>query len=108
MSEVTLTIGGKDYVVACGDGEEAHIARLGQSIDAKLKQMGDTGGNEARRLLFASLLLADEVADLKNNSAEPPPLTAGASGAAEDAEMADLLERMADRLEGCASLLEKR
>ncbi len=101
MSEVTLSIGGKDYAVACGDGEEEHVAKLGASIDAKLTAMGDTGVNESRRLLFAALLLADEVVELKARTEAPAPAPA------EDGETASSLERMADRLESCASLLEK-
>ncbi len=101
MSEVTLSIGGKDYTVACGDGEEAHVAKLGASIDAKLTEMGDSGVNETRRLLFAALLLADEVVDLKSSKGSP------AAAPSEDGELASSLERMADRLESCASLLEK-
>ncbi len=101
MSEVTLSIGGKDYAVACGDGEEAHVAKLGASIDAKLTAMGDSGVNETRRLLFAALLLADEVDGMK---AVRVPTAAPASV---DHELASSLERMADRLESCASLLEK-
>lgn len=62
MSEVTLTIGGRHYTVSCADGEEAHIARLGQVIDGKLAQLGSTvGPNESRNFLFASLLLADDL-----------------------------------------------
>ena len=61
MSNITLTIGGRDYAVACDPGEEAQVAKLGAMIDAKLTAMGTAGQNETRSLLFAALLLADEV-----------------------------------------------
>lgn len=61
MSEVALSIGGKAYRVACAPGEEAHVAELGAAINDKLAAMGNLSGHEAQNLLFAALLLADEV-----------------------------------------------
>ena len=37
MANVTLRIAGRSYTVACQDGQEAHIAGLGQAIEGKLK-----------------------------------------------------------------------
>lgn len=66
MSEVRLTVGGREYPVACAEGEEAHVTRLGEAIDAKLQQMGgNLSPKEAQNLLFAALLLADELHELK-------------------------------------------
>ena len=62
MSEVTLTIGGRDYAVSCADGEEAHVARLGAAIDQKFQQLGrNVSTKDAQNMLFAALLLADEL-----------------------------------------------
>lgn len=62
MSEVSLTIGGRNFAVSCADGEEAHLASLGAMIDSKLAGMGVAlGPNESRNFLFAALLLADEL-----------------------------------------------
>jgi cell division protein ZapA len=96
MSNVTLTIGGRFYSVACGEGEEAHIEALGRTIDSKLTGMPNLGGqSEARTLLFAALLLADELHELRSGKAP-----------AEDGQSADALERLADTLEGLATRLE--
>lgn len=95
MSNVTLMIGGRSYRVACADGQEEHIEGLGRSIDEKLAAMGSTAGqNEPRTLLFAALLLADEIYELKNKPAE----------GGED--VAPALEALADRLENLALSLE--
>lgn len=110
MSNVKLEIGGREFSVACAAGEEAHIAALGQSIDDKLREMGGAAGqSESRTLLFAALLLADEVHELKNRKGAPPPpkpvedhgptlirLVEGIEGAA------DTLEKLADTLEAAA------
>ena len=98
MSNVTLTIGGRFYSVACGEGEEAHIEALGRTIDSKLSGMPNLGGqSEARTLLFAALLLADELHELHSGGGAP---------AAEDGPTAEALERLADTLESLAGRLE--
>ena len=99
MSNVTLTIGGRFYSVACGEGEEAHIEALGRTIDGKLQGMPNLSGqSEARTLLFAALLLADELHELRSGDApEDGP---------ETAQAADALERLADTLESLATRLE--
>lgn len=100
MSNVTLTIGGRNYTVACASGEEAHVASLGQIIDDKIQSMGAAGTNETRQLLFAALLLADEVHEAKTASRMP------ASAPAFDDSQAERLEAIAAKLEACASGLE--
>ena len=98
MSNVRLEIGGREFSVACAEGEEAHIALLGQRIDDKLRDMGGaTGQSESRMLLFASLLLADEVHELKTRTGAPPP--------AED--HGPTLSKLVDGIEGAAVILEK-
>ena len=102
MSNVTLQIGGRSFTVACAAGEEDHVAGLGRMIDGRLQAMGGAAGqNETRMLLFAALLLADELHDIRNNGGAPAPLPP-----AEDAKTAERLEALAVRLEKCASHLE--
>ncbi len=68
MSQVTLSIGGRKYVVACAEGEEAHVARLGALVDAKLSEMGaNLAPQEAQNLLFAALLIAEDLHQLRNS-----------------------------------------
>ena len=97
MSNVTLTIAGRHYTVACGPGEEGHIAMLGASIDGKLAGLeGLHNQSEARTLLYAALLLADELHEARGD----------APASAEDDEGAPALEALAARLEDLAAQLE--
>jgi cell division protein ZapA len=101
LSNVQLSIGGRSYTVACADGEEEHIVALGGMIDSKLA----TGGavpvqSESRSLLFAALLLADELhecraASLRQDSLEDVEARLAGHAAA----LAERLENLADRLE---------
>ncbi len=101
MSNVTLHIGGRDYTVACAEGEETHVAELGSLIDGKIQAMG-AGHNEPRQLLFAALLLADELHEARQRGAG-----AAASAPAPQLDLhADALEALAARLENCVTALE--
>jgi cell division protein ZapA len=98
MSNVTLDIAGRKFTVACAEGEEAHITMLGRTIDAKLADMPHIASqSEARALLFAALLLADENHEMKNGGGAP--VEAGP-------EVAEGLEALAERLEGLAAQME--
>ena len=90
MKELLLRIGGRQYRVACAPGQEQRIVGLGRVIDERLQSLGLTLlQNDAKHLLLASLVLADE---LESATAQTKP--------AADAEYADLVaERDALRAE---------
>jgi cell division protein ZapA len=98
MSNVTIDIAGRRFTVACAEGEESHIAMLGRTINGKIIDLPHiTNQSEARALLYAALLLADENYELKQDGgAQPEP----------DIDIAGPLEALAGRLEGLASQLE--
>lgn len=103
MSNVSLSIGGRDYAVACAAGEEDHVRGLGALIDGKLRDMGGAGGqSESRQLLFASLLLADELHELKHRGGAAPAQAASANQASPERleAIAANLEKIAAHLEG--------
>jgi len=108
MSNVNLQIGGRGFAVACAPGEEEHIAALGRMIDGKLQAMGGMSGQtETRTLLFAALLLADELHEVRNGpGAPPPPPPPPPPKPVEDPELAERLETLAAALEKCAVHLE--
>lgn len=95
MAEVSLDIGGRAYVVSCRDGGEEHLRSLARVVDAKVEEARGAVGtaNEVRQLLFAALLLADDLAE-----ASAP---AGGSGADVGA-----LAMIAARVEAIADALE--
>ena len=104
MSNVTLSIGGRNYTVACAEGEEHHVLGLGTLIDSKLSAMGDLVGQaETRTLLFAALLLADELHDANGANvaavAEPSPAQIAPAMTLRLDELATSLENLALRLE---------
>jgi len=65
MGQVNLTINGRPFAVTCDDGQEGRIRRLGQYVEAKVAEFVGSVGQvgEARLLLLAALVIADELAD---------------------------------------------
>ncbi len=101
MANVDVEIAGRSYSVACRDGEEAHLKSVAAVVDRKARDAAAALGSmtEARQLLFASLLLADELKEARAGNApvyEPEP----------DPAVAEALERLAARVEALAERLE--
>ena len=109
MAQVELKIGGNAYTVACRDGEEGHLTSIASLVDSKATQARQSVGgvSEVRQLLFASLLLADELEEARGKGSTPAA-AASIDTTAEDARNAELLEDIAVRLESLAARLEQR
>ena len=102
MAEVDLTIAGRPYRVACRTGEEDSLRSAAALVDAKSREAlaGLGTMSEARQLLFASLLLADQLVDQRGPEvAAPPP-------AAPDPQLVESAKALAGRLEALADALE--
>lgn len=107
MSNVSLHIGGRTFTVACAAGEEEHIIGLGRLVDEKVRTLGSAANqNETRMLLFASIVLADELHEALNGPGAPPPPPPPPPEPTEDLELAARLEAIAGALEKCAAALE--
>jgi len=112
VAELSLTINNRGYTVSCDDGQEAHLtnlaAHLDQLVQDLVSQVGQVG--EARLLVMASLMVADELAEAYDRIAElergqDAPAPAAGNGAIE-AEVAQAVESCASRLEAIAARLE--
>ena len=101
MASVDIEIGTRNYSIACRDGEEDHLRSVAAIVDRKARDAAQAVGNmgEARLLLFASLLLADELKEARAGIAPPPEPEPDPAVADALARLADRMERLADRLE---------
>jgi len=102
MASVEVEIAARKYSVACRDGEEAHLRSVAAIVDGKAQDAAAALGSlsEARQLLFASLLLADELKE--HRSGQPP-----AAPAETDPAVVEALERLAGRIEKLAEQIER-
>lgn len=104
MSNVNLMIGGRVFKVACAEGEEDHVSDLGRMINEKVAAVpGASGQSESKMLLFASLMLADEVHEAQSRGGSG---ASAASAAQADLALAARLEAVVAALENCAAALE--
>jgi cell division protein ZapA len=111
MGQVAVDINGRRFQVACDDGQEEHVRELGAYIDGKVKQVADQVGQvgDPRLLLMASLLITDELYELRQGDAGASNgggagMAGGASAVEERA--AQMIESTADRLQDIAARLE--
>jgi cell division protein ZapA len=117
MGQVAITINGRSYDIACDDGQEEHLSRLGLYLDQKVAELVSSVGQvgDARLMVMASLLIADELADAYDELAEAKDAQQETAAQAEQSGEDDQerngavqqsLERLAQRIEGVAARLE--
>ena len=68
MPEVKITIGGRQFDVACQEGEESYLHSAAKMLDDEARVLADAVGRmpEARMLLMAGLMLADKTASVED------------------------------------------
>ena len=103
MAQVTIRINGYAYTVGCEDGQEEHLGRMAAEIEQRINSIKAIGGQsgEARLLMLAALLLADELHDLRQNNTAKPAAPEGGERRARLRRVAARAEEIAaDLLEG--------
>lgn len=97
MAEVSFSIGGRGYRLACRDGEEDALRAAGQLLDDKVSALVSAHGtiSEARLLLMGALQLAGELREERSRPAAAASPTA------------TQLQQLAERAEALAATLEK-
>ena len=94
MSKVEITIGGRDFAIACGPEDEARVRALVESIDEHYQPVTP---RFSQNLMFACLRAADEVFDKAGVAPGEDPETARLR------ERLDAVEQERDRLEAALS-----
>ena len=67
MPEVKISIGGREFEVACQDGEEHYLRAAASLLDTEAAALSAQIGRlpESRMLLMAGLMLADKTAGIE-------------------------------------------
>ncbi len=126
MSEVTLKINKRGYSMSCDVGQEERLVELGHYVDERLSDIAAAGAasNESHLLVLTSLVLADEVfelreemsrmdtyiRDLRNGRVSVEAERSGSSVKMSDQEeklIVDAIEHLADKIEAISSKLQK-
>ena len=115
MAQVSVTINDRKYEIACDDGQEAHLARLASYVDKRIGELVTREGQigDARLLVMASLLVADELSDaMAEMDGLKARLTAlekggGHNGGPAAPELVAAMDEMSVRIEAIADRLER-
>lgn len=119
MGTTNINVYGRDYAIACDDGEEEHVNQLASMVNKRVQELLQQLGRapEHTMLIYASLMLADELLDVTRGykklktsyqqlSKEQAP--ADDSRVLEmEAAMAASMQQIAGRVEKLADQLEK-
>jgi cell division protein ZapA len=118
MPQVSVTINGRQFRMACEDGEEARLLRLAEDLDQRITRLrarfGEIG--DTRLTVMAALTLADDITETKERLARMEPELAQLQEAnvasAERAQatqtaIAAALNAAAERIEGITRRLNQ-
>jgi len=105
MAQVSLTIDGRKYRVACNEGEEARLESLAGVIDDKIGEMRKAFGEigDQRLVIMAALTIADNLAEAREQVAAERERSEAAEGRAQ--AIASNLDKLGSRLESLAQRL---
>jgi cell division protein ZapA len=65
MGQVNATINGRQFRLACEDGQEEHLERLAQNLEERVMQLRGKFGEigDSRLTVMAALTIADDLAE---------------------------------------------
>ena len=112
MGQVAITIKGSNYQIACDEGQEERLIRLGAYVDERttelVKSVGDVG--DMRLMVMTSLLVTDKlfdaIAENEKLRAEAAQSKQSAPPAKSDESLSPLVNAVAERIEDIAANLE--
>jgi cell division protein ZapA len=66
MAQVSVTINGRQYRMACEDGQENHLLRLAKDLDERIVGLRGKFGQigDARLIVMAALTVSDDLAEM--------------------------------------------
>jgi cell division protein ZapA len=118
MSHVNVTINGRQYRMACEEGQEPRLLRLAESLESRIESLRGKFGEigDARLTVMAALTVCDELQDADNRirslEQELSALSDVRAVAAERARatqvaVANALNAAADRIEKTTQVLNR-
>lgn len=111
MATVGVTIAGRTYRMACGEGEEGHLQDLARHVDATLadlrKGFGEVGDN--RLVIMTAITVADDLFEARGKVASLEARLAELEASSSDVEARRdaLADDVAAALDGAAVRIER-
>jgi cell division protein ZapA len=118
MNHINVTINGRQYRMACEDGQETWLLNLAESLESRIQNLRGKFGEigDARLTVMAALTVCDELADagsrirsLEEELAALRDIRAAAADRAKATQIAvaNALNSAADRIEKTTQVLNR-
>ena len=118
MSQVNVTINGRQYRMACEDGQEGHLMKLAEVLDERINHLRGSFGEigDTRLTVMAALTIADELAEAGRkrrrleeeiSALQDARVVAGDRAQATQAAIVAALNAAAERIEGLTRTLNQ-
>jgi cell division protein ZapA len=118
MSHINVTINGRQYRMACEEGQEVQLLKLTESLESRIQNLRGKFGEigDARLIVMAALTVCDELLDAKNRirsleeelaALRDVRVTAADRARATQTAVANALNSAADRIEKTTQVLNR-
>jgi cell division protein ZapA len=118
MSHINVTINGRQYRMACEEGQERRLLQLAETMEGRIGELRGKFGEigDARLTVMAALMTADELLDATQriarleeqvNALQDARFAAGERAKATQSAVAAALNSAAERLERMAQTLNR-
>jgi cell division protein ZapA len=111
MPQVSVTIAGKTYRMACAEGEEGHLEGLAAAYDTRIEQMRTSFGEigDLRLHVMAAIAQADELHETKRRIAalESEVAMLNSVNASRDERLERIEARLAEGVRMAAERIEE-
>jgi cell division protein ZapA len=118
MSHINVAINGRQYRMACEEGQEVQLLKLAESLESRIQNLRGKFGEigDARLIVMAALTVCDELLDAKNRirsleeelaALRDVRVTAADRARATQTAVANALNSAADRIEKTTQVLNR-
>jgi cell division protein ZapA len=118
MSHINVTINGRQYRMACEEGQEGRLLRLAESLESRIGSLRGKFGEigDARLTVMAALTVCDELVDANNRirsleeeleALRDVRVVAADRARATQVAVANALNSAADRIEKTTQVLNR-
>jgi cell division protein ZapA len=118
MNHINVTINGRQYRMACEEGQEVRLLKLAESLESRIESLRGKFGEigDARLTVMAALTVCDELVDANNRirvleqelvSTRDVRVAASDRVKATQVAVANALNAAADRIEKTTQMLNR-
>ncbi|MGK9167803.1 cell division protein ZapA [Inquilinus limosus] len=108
MARVEITLNNRVYPIACEDGQEGRVREVAAFLAERIREIQGSvrSATDMHLMVMVGLMLGDELLDLREGKVPGVPAAAPAPSPLEDPELAERLQKLADRIEAIAARVE--